>query len=932
MLRKMRSSQHWDNRVNLLMRKSAVPLPATNFRKVVTLTLIASNALLILLVAIVLTNTRQQMEDRASTAAHNLSSTLDLAVSGVIDRADMTISLSRDEIEQQLAGDGFLDKAGAARQLERVQAMLPGMTQVWISDAEGSLIHGAGLAENVSTMLARIAANSDFAPLKKDANAGLIVGQPLVLPPPASSSSTESLNPTSQLPFARRLNMPDGSYAGMVLGLLALDAFDLKLAAAKLSPGDAVELRDRDLNVILRHPALPGTGSTGITGITGITDKIDGTNSAKDKHLYQYRKLADYPLYISLDQDQNELLSPWRKGLFAAAAALIFFMLASLVVSRMLLRLWTRQNATIESLAASKQALLQGERRWRKIFDQSPMGAAVMTVDRQLINVNDSLCRILGYTREELLTKQFQHIAHPEELPRELAQMQQLLDGEIEQYSNECRYLSRDGNIVCTQVLMNLVRDAAGQPLYFMPMIEDIGTRKQAEAQINYLAFHDALTGLPNRQLAKDRLDHAVAYAAREKSGVGVLHLDLDHFKAINDSLGHPIGDALIKEMATKLQDCVRDTDTIARLGGDEFLIILSNVIDPEIISSIAVKVQETLGSTFKVQGHELTTSVSIGIAVYPEDGKDFDILLKKADTALYKAKEGGRNAYQFYTEQMNGEAIEYLKIRNGLRLALINEEFLLHYQPQINLADGKVVGVEALIRWRHPELGILQPARFISIAEDSGLIVPIGDWVLKHACMQAVEWRQAGLSPIVMAVNLSAVQFKRGDIEKSVLQALHESGHDPNYLELELTESILIHDTDRALETLRRLKAMGMKLSIDDFGTGYSSLSYLKRFNVDKLKIDQSFVRDMASNKNDAAIVRAIIQMARSLNLQVIAEGVEDERLVAMLHHQQCDEAQGYHFARPMAPANFVDYLSGLSGLGSLSGIDNFSSTEATR
>ena len=257
--------------------------------------------------------------------------------------------------------------------------------------------------------------------------------------------------------------------------------------------------------------------------------------------------------------------------------------------------------------------------------------------------------------------------------------MQHMLAGESEQCAGECRMLAHDGQVVWTHITMNLVRDGAGQPLYFLPMIEDIGSRKAAEERINHLAYHDALTGLPNRQLAKDRLDHAIAYAAREKNGVGVLHLDLDHFKAVNDSLGHPIGDALIQEVAKKLENCVRDTDTIARIGGDEFLIILANVMDPEIISSIAVKVQETLGTTFKVQGHELTTSVSIGITVYPGDGKDFDMLLKKADTALYKAKAHGRNTYQFYTDQMNSEAVEYLKIRNGLRQALINEEFLLH-------------------------------------------------------------------------------------------------------------------------------------------------------------------------------------------------------------------------------------------------------------
>ncbi|MBP9712463.1 MAG: EAL domain-containing protein [Sterolibacterium sp.] len=605
--------------------------------------------------------------------------------------------------------------------------------------------------------------------------------------------------------------------------------------------------------------------------------------------------------------------TPANNLLLISLIGLAAFMLTSFFLARRLLHAWTTQAATLTRLQATTQHLQENERHWRKLFDQSSLGAAIMTPEGAFLNVNAAICRMLGHPRDALMALNIDQIMHPEELPRELAQMQHMLAGESEQCAGECRMLAHDGQVVWTHITMNLVRDGAGQPLYFLPMIEDIGSRKAAEERINHLAYHDALTGLPNRQLAKDRLDHAIAYAAREKNGVGVLHLDLDHFKAVNDSLGHPIGDALIQEVAKKLENCVRDTDTIARIGGDEFLIILANVMDPEIISSIAVKVQETLGTTFKVQGHELTTSVSIGITVYPGDGKDFDMLLKKADTALYKAKAHGRNTYQFYTDQMNSEAVEYLKIRNGLRQALINEEFLLHYQPQINLADGKVVGVEALIRWRHPEMGILQPGRFIQIAEESGLIVPIGDWALKHACQQAVAWRQAGLPPVVVAVNLSAVQFKRGDIEKSVIQALNESGHDPNYLELELTESILIDDTDHALETLRRLKAMGMKLSIDDFGTGYSSLSYLKRFNVDKLKIDQSFVRDMANDKNDAAIVQAIIQMARSLNLQVIAEGVEDERLVALLHGQQCHEAQGYHFARPMAPAAFIDYMTAM-------------------
>jgi len=317
------------------------------------------------------------------------------------------------------------------------------------------------------------------------------------------------------------------------------------------------------------------------------------------------------------------------------------------------------------------------------------------------------------------------------------------------------------------------------------------------------------------------------------------------------------------------------------------------------------------LAEPFDIDGHALTTSVSMGVSMYPDDGADFDTLLKKADIAMYKAKEAGRNTYRFYTGRMSSEALEHLKIRTGLRQALDQGQFVLHFQPQIELASGIAVGAEALIRWAHPELGLLPPARFISIAEDSGLIVPIGEWVLREACRQAMSWRKAsGLLHLMCAVNLSAPQFKRSDLEKSVVSALSDSGLDPSSLDLELTESTLIQDTENVLHTVRRLKALGVKLSIDDFGTGYSSLSYLKRFAVDKLKIDRSFVRGMADDPNDAAIVRAIIQMARSLGLRTIAEGVEDERLRALLLAHRCDEAQGFHFARPLPADELLRFL----------------------
>ncbi|WP_168163374.1 EAL domain-containing protein [Curvibacter sp. PAE-UM] len=438
----------------------------------------------------------------------------------------------------------------------------------------------------------------------------------------------------------------------------------------------------------------------------------------------------------------------------------------------------------------------------------------------------------------------------------------------------------------------------------------DITQRKQAEQRVEFLAYHDPLTGLPNRLLLEDRLQQAITQADRNRSGLALVFLDLDNFKKINDSLGHATGDALLKEVATRLKHCVRDSDTISRQGGDEFVLILREQHGTESCLPVLAKIMELLQEPFFSDGNELSTSASIGVALYPQDGSDFDILRKKADMAMYRAKEAGRNTYRFFDEAMDEEAVEHLLMRSGLRRALERGEFVLHYQPQIELGSGRVIGVEALLRWEHPEFGLIHPARFVPVAEDSGLIVPIGDWVIQEACRQAQAWQNAGMPALMMAVNLSAVQFQRGSIEDTVVQALAGTGLDPSRLELELTESILIQDVEQVMTTVRRLKQLGVKLAIDDFGTGYSSLSYLKRFDIDKLKIDQSFIRDLASDPDDAAIVRAIIQMAHSLDLLTIAEGVETPDLLLQLQSFGCDEAQGYHFARPMPAAEFELYM----------------------
>ncbi|MBE0497571.1 MAG: bifunctional diguanylate cyclase/phosphodiesterase, partial [Campylobacterales bacterium] len=379
-------------------------------------------------------------------------------------------------------------------------------------------------------------------------------------------------------------------------------------------------------------------------------------------------------------------------------------------------------------------------------------------------------------------------------------------------------------------------------------------------------------------------------------------------FKTINDSLGHAFGDAMLKMVTNRLKKYIRQTDTLSRQGGDEFLMMLTDVCDVDDVSIMAQELLDEFKKPFQLDTHSISSSLSIGIALYPDDGQHFDGLLQRADTAMYKAKEAGRNTYCFFTEAMKQEIFEHLHIQNDLKQALVHKQFVLHYQPQIDLETNTISGAEALLRWNHPKNGLVPPMKFIPIAEFTGLILEIGEWVIYEACHQAASWHDQGVN-ITVAVNISAVQFKRGNLEQVIKKALESSGLNPQYLELELTESILIYDTENVLHAIRRLKSLGVKLSIDDFGTGYSSLSYLKRFAVDKLKIDQSFVRDILKDQEDNVIVKAIIQMAKNLGLKTIAEGVEDQDVVSLVRHYGCDEVQGFYFAKPMPHDEFLAY-----------------------
>ena len=427
---------------------------------------------------------------------------------------------------------------------------------------------------------------------------------------------------------------------------------------------------------------------------------------------------------------------------------------------------------------------------------------------------------------------------------------------------------------------------------------------------MRHLAHHDFLTDLPNRVLLNDRIAQAITLAERNRVQIAVMYMDLDRFKTVNDSLGHSVGDRLLQEVARRLRGAMRSSDTVSRQGGDEFVILMPDVADPAAVAHGAQKILDAVSKPYTIDGHELVTTPSLGISVYPTDGRDVETLLKNADAAMYHAKESGRNNYQFFTHDMNARAVERLSLERSLRRAIERSELRLHYQPQYEVGSGRIVGMEALIRWEHPELGLLLPGRFMPLAEESGLILPIGEWVLNEACRQSREWQDQGLQAVRIAVNISALQFSSIGFAATVEAALRSANLEARHLELEVTESVIMQGAERVTDSLEQLKTLGLELAIDDFGTGYSSLSYLKRFPIDKLKIDRSFVRDITTDKDDAAITSAIIALTHNLGLRAIAEGVETREQYEFLEREGCDEVQGFLFSKPLPAAQCVDLL----------------------
>jgi len=541
----------------------------------------------------------------------------------------------------------------------------------------------------------------------------------------------------------------------------------------------------------------------------------------------------------------------------------------------------------------AQQRLQEGEERFRRLSDATFEGILIHEGGK-ILDANQSLASMFGVDLTKVAGTGLLELLAPES--REAA-MRDMVADLTEPY--EAIGLRSDGSRFPLEIHPKSL-PYQGRRVHVVA-VRDTTERKRAEAQIQYLAHHDALTGLPNRVLFRDRLEQALARARRDGEMVAVLCFDLDRFKEVNDTLGHPAGDALLKGVAARLIACVRETDTVARLGGDEFAIVQVGLAQPKEAATLARRFLESLSIPFELGEHRTLTGSSLGIAVAPIDGDDPDRLLKNSDIALYRAKAESRGTFRFFEEEMNVRLQARRALEQDLHRALVEGQFELHYQPQVELGDGSLVGFEALLRWRHPEREV-GPAEFIPVAEESGLILPLGEWVLRQACTEAAGWSR----PLKVAVNLSPAQFKHRDLAGLVADVLEETRLDPDRLELEITESIILQDTKATLATLGRLKEMGVHISMDDFGTGYSSLSYLRRFPFDKIKIDRSFISGLENSGGDAAIIRAVIALARSLGMTATAEGVETKHQLAYLRNEDCNQAQGYYLGRP-APADEI-------------------------
>lgn len=714
----------------------------------------------------------------------------------------------------------------------------------------------------------------------------------------------------------------------------------VKLVIAKETISRAVLIVERDSHLYVEAIASAGTRQPTVSGIATSLSRLNylphqyihqvfdsGQPCALDQHAINqlgalFIQKGTHACFLHPIQEKDKTIAVFYmestqdlQHLQKAVADLDTVWTFSSLLVRQVIDMWHHEEQA-ERFRVAEQALWASETYLNAILRYSPALISVKDLDGNVVLASEHYKHMANVDESGFVGKNVFDV-YPKDVAQSMWEIDAATKAKQQTYEVELDLMHKDGSQHTYLMVKFPLRSKENNVFGVCTIGTDISERKLAEnalreqqSRLNYMAFHDSLTSLPNRSLFYDRIYHGLARARRSESRVALMLLDIDRFKIINDSLGHDAGDILLKAIAMRLNEGVRDMDTVARLGGDEFVVVLEGIHDTEDVVFVANKLLSTLSRPLEISGHTISTTVSIGVSMYPEDGTDTDELLKNADIAMYKAKEAGKNNCQFYTKGMNATAVNYLLLENDLRRAVEQQQLTLYYQPQVDLQTGEMMGVEALVRWQHPERGLVSPAHFIPLAEETGLIVPIGEWVLREACRQQKAWLDAGKKVGKVAVNLSPRQFRQKNFPGKVETILRETGLDAKHLELEITESCAMEHAGETINQLNQLNQMGMYLAIDDFGTDYSSLAYLQRFPIQKLKIDRSFINDLHDDHNDMAIAKSIIGLAHNMQMRVVAEGVETEQQAEWLREMGCNQAQGFLYSKPMTAKQLENHF----------------------
>jgi len=873
----------------------------SNLRRLMIWALVCTNIAVFSLSGYSLYRSRLQYESRAETLTQNAANAAAKNVSNNIEKIDLALLDVVDELERQAAGKG-IDNEAMTTFLARHELRLPESEALRVVDASGQVIlGGAAILEKQTDW-----ANCDCFYYHRDpANSGMQIGMPFL----DHASNLHLIN------FTRRYNDKDGSFAGIVAATVVVDNITLLLSDFDLGPHGTIYIRDSLLALVTRFPPIPnqpagqiGNRIVSQAGRMAIGSGVEAATyyaAAADgfERIYSFRRVQRAPLIVSAGMAREDYLAGWTEDAYETFATLILFSLLSLLSTGALFRLLNAIN--------------REDLKNRMYLKCASDGIQIANArENRVVEVNDRLCEILGYVRDEMLAMKLSEWIvgwTPEVLYQEI--LPKLVASSMPS-TVETRLRRKDGTLIDVEI--NVSSFYLEDTQYVYASYRDIGERKQAEEKIWSLAYFDPLTDLPNRRLLMDRLGQALISSDRSQEYGAMMILDLDNFKALNDTQGHDVGDGVLIKVARLVSACVRKEDTVARLGGDEYVVLIENLGQNEVSASnqaeqIAEKIRETLNRACLTtsDGKIYQSTASIGMTLFIGQSDSTDDLLKQADVALYQAKGAGRDAIRFFDTRMQ-ELIEgRLLMEAALRRGLEQGEFRLFYQPQMDQGQN-ITGAEALLRWLPPDSAPVSPMDFIPLAEETGLIVPIGLWVMQTACTQLGEWSKNSVTlHLKLAINVSARQFRQPDFVEQLREVLEHTGANPALLKVELTESVVLDNVEDVIDRMLQIKALGVTFSLDDFGTGFSSLSYLKRLPLDQVKIDQSFVRDLATDPNDAAIVRAIIAMSSSLGMDVIAEGVETGEQLDFLNASGCANYQGYYFSRPLPLAQFEVFIS---------------------